>query len=85
MQVYSEVENWDVCDNVKEVYRYAMKEYGRCTSKVYVDSVDGKPRHVGWIFVKKVQYTDCKDTYLQETWIAPLAKHEIQTITEYAI
>jgi len=48
-----------------EVYKYAIKEYGRCIGKVYV----GEGQHVGWIFQKLVRYEDSKEEYLQEVWV----------------
>ncbi len=62
-----------------EIYKYAMKEYGRCTSKVYIDT-KGKPKHIGWVFLKRTRYQDSKDTYLQETWITVHDGPPIKTI-----
>lgn len=28
------------------------------------------PEQVGWVFEKRVKFTDCDDTYLQEVWVA---------------
>jgi len=81
---YSEVENWDICETTSDVYKAAMREYGRCSSKVYIDN-NGKTKSIGWVFQKRVKYEDCKETYLQETWIVPLKSHEVKTIVEYAL
>jgi hypothetical protein len=55
-------------DDLGMLYRHLQKEYGRCISKIYIDTKDGaKP--VGWVFEKKVRYSDCDDTYLQEAWV----------------
>ena len=51
-----------------EVYRYALKEYGRCIGKVYVDEA-GRRLHIGWAFQKRRKYDDCAETYLAETWV----------------
>jgi hypothetical protein len=59
------------CDTPGEVYRECVKEYGRCTGRMYVDT-DGAPKAVGWVFVKREKYQDCDDTYLQETWVTLL-------------
>jgi len=48
-----------------ELYRHCIKEYGRCVSKCYIE--DGQ--QIGWVFQKRVKYDDCKETYLQETWV----------------
>lgn len=55
-------------DGVGDLFRHCQKEYGRCTNKVYIDVAE-EAKQVGWIFQKRQQYTDCRDTYLQETWI----------------
>ncbi len=50
------------------LFRRLSREFGRCVSKVYVGA--GTP--VGWVFEKKVQYEDAKDsndTYIMETWV----------------
>ena len=51
-----------------EIYKDALKQHGRCTSKVYVDT-DGKPEQIGWVFLKRTKYQDSNETYLQETWV----------------
>jgi hypothetical protein len=72
IQLYSEIENWDVCESTAEVFKEAQQDYGRCISKVFIDLKDGGVRHIGWSFEKRVKYTDCNEIYLQETWIVPL-------------
>lgn len=61
-------------DDLGRLYREFRSEYGRCTSKVYVDTATGvKP--VGWVFVKRVEYDDAHritrgpKTYLREVWV----------------
>jgi hypothetical protein len=59
-------------DNRGKLFRSLQKEYGRCTSKVYVD---GPPtRAVGWVFEKKCRYEDARgnapdDFYTREVWV----------------
>lgn len=67
--------------NLKELYEYGLQEHGRCTSKVYVDGpfFKSKPRHIGYTFEKRVKYTDCNETYLQETWLT--IEHYTETVT----
>lgn len=59
---YREVEEWQEETN-SEVYREAMKRYGRCTGKVY----EGEGIPVGWVFIKRIKEQD--GSYLQEAWI----------------
>lgn len=51
-----------------EAYKACLREFGRCTGKVYID--DGPDtKHIGWVFQKRDKYEDSNDTYLHETWI----------------
>lgn len=49
-------------------YKMLVREYGRCTGRVYVDNC-GKASPVGWVFQKRMKYEDCDEFYLQETWV----------------
>lgn len=51
-----------------ELFRSLMKEYGRCISKVHVDTEE-HVLTIGWVFQKRVKYEDCNETYLQEVWV----------------
>lgn len=69
-RIYGETEWYEpFTDDIGMLYRSLLKEYGRCTGKVYQDGQDGKPFQCGWVFLKRAQYQDCNETYLQETWI----------------
>lgn len=52
-----------------ELYRAMQREYGRCISKVYIDTEDG-PRPIGWVFQGRVKYEDGDGSYLRETWVS---------------
>lgn len=54
-------------DNKGDLFRFCLREFGRCVSKVYVG--EKNPRAIGWVFEKRVKYTDSDKTYLQEAWI----------------
>lgn len=56
-------------DDIGALFKSCQKDFGRCTGKVYVETGGGKGHAVGWIFMKREQYTDCKDTFLMETHI----------------
>lgn len=56
-------------DSPADVYRYSMKQYGRCTGRLYIDGPSGNPIHIGWRFLKRTKYQDSNETYLQETWV----------------
>jgi hypothetical protein len=51
-----------------KLFKHLLKEYGRCTGKVYINGPHGAATPIGWVFQKRVQYDDCKETYLQEVW-----------------
>lgn len=51
-----------------ELYRECVREFGRCTGKVYVDTKTGTKQR-GWVFVKRMKYEDSKDVYLREVWV----------------
>jgi hypothetical protein len=58
------------------LYRALRREYGRCVSRVYIDT-DAGAKAIGWVFVKRVEYDDAhrisdpsKRTYLREVWVS---------------
>jgi hypothetical protein len=69
-------ESWFTCG--KRLFAACQKDYGRCTSRMYVDLANGTAKHVGWVFQKLKEYEDAdraglkgKDRYfLQEMWIS---------------
>jgi hypothetical protein len=56
-------------DDPGKLFRYCQKEFGRCVSRVYIDTADEEAAPVGWVFQKRVEYDDCNKTYLRETWV----------------
>ena len=63
-------ETWAELDQKGKLFKSLQKEYGRCASKMYIDTDDPKnPKVIGWVFEKKEKYTDVNETYIQETWI----------------
>jgi hypothetical protein len=57
-------------DSKKELFLSLQKEYGRCLGFVYCDIQGSPPKKVGWIFEKKMKYTDCDETYIQNVWVS---------------
>lgn len=57
-----------IIDTRGDLYRFGLREYGRCTGKVYVDTPDG-PRHCGYVFEGRDRYQDTGELYLREVWI----------------
>lgn len=61
-----------------ELYRSLVREYGRCVSKMYHDTPDGKTQEIGWVFESRDKYTDSDDTYIRETWVEVRTDEEIE-------
>lgn len=59
------------------LFREMRAAYGRCESKVCYDRKAEPPSgtkswksvHIGWVFRKREQYTDCNKNFLKETRI----------------
>lgn len=56
--------------DVKALYKSLTSEYGRCTSKMYIDSAAGESKAIGWVFEKRVKYDDSKETFIQQVWVS---------------
>ena len=76
-------------DDVGRLFREMQKEYGRCTSSVYVDPVGGgKPVRCGWTFEKRMRYEDARgndperDFYVREVWVQLADRVEHHPATE---
>ena len=52
-----------------ELFRALQREYGRCISKVYIDTQDGETKSIGWVFQSRDKYEDSEDTYIREVWV----------------
>ena len=65
-----------------ELYRDLVKEYGRCQSKIHIDK-DSQSIHIGWVFIKREQYTDCSETFLAETWVTVHEKPNTVTVEKH--
>lgn len=55
-----------------KLFRELQREYGRCGSKMYVDTPAG-PKQTGWVFENKMEYTDYRGRgdryYVREVWV----------------
>lgn len=60
-------------NSLGELYRMLSREYGRCTSYVYVNRKGGGSQKVGWGFVRRERYDDCEETFLCETWVTVIS------------
>lgn len=66
--IFSEwVEQWPA--DQAPSYQDLQREYGRCTSKVYVDQDNASPKAIGWYFVSRQQYEDGEGKYLRGAWV----------------
>ena len=66
-----------------DIYRFALGEYGRCVSKVYVDA-EGGPKAIGWVFQKRDHYEDTGEPFIHETWVTLLTRYEERVERDYA-
>lgn len=57
-------------DEVGKLFRFCQTEFGRCTSSIYVDGQNEKTQRIGWVFVKRCEYDDTPETFIQETWVS---------------
>ncbi len=55
-------------ESVKEIFRFALAEYGRCSGSIFIDTDEGTQK-IGWSFEKKIEYSDGKTTYVREVWV----------------
>ena len=65
-----------------EAFRGLQAEYGRCVSKVYVDTPEGV-KAIGWVFQKRTRYDDANETFLCETWVTLHEKEPTHTIEHH--
>jgi hypothetical protein len=70
-------------DTTTELYRFCLKEFGRCKSKVMIDTKDGQVMHVGWFFERREKYEDTNETYLRGVWVTVHEKLPTKTYTEH--
>lgn len=70
-------------DSPGELYRQCRSEYGRCIGKCYLDVEGGTAQQVGWVFLKRSQYEDSPETYLQETWVTVHEQPPVTTVTNH--
>lgn len=66
----------DGTPNMGSIYRQAQREYGRCTSSVYVDR-EGGPVKVGWYFISCEEYEDTHDKYLRGAWVTVIQDTDV--------
>jgi hypothetical protein len=78
--------DWET-DESGKLFRHLQREYGRCTSKVYVTNTrTGRDWPVGWCFEKRVEYYDGRSfrplpkghpqTFRQTAWITVSTQKE---------
>lgn len=59
-------------DNIATLFRSLQREYGRCVSRVYVDTPDGESDAIGWYFEKTLPYEDARskhDVFVRGCWV----------------
>lgn len=61
--------SFDSTDGIKYIFGQLQKEFGRCVSKVFVDTKTGT-QQIGWVFEKQDEYEDTKKPFIHETWVS---------------
>jgi len=90
--VYGETEpyeTWAEPDEVDELFLSLQREFGRCVNTQYTEVERGVDVKSGWVFEKRVQYNDCDESYIKQTWVtvwseAPVEVHRHWTGGKYA-
>ena len=76
---FGESEEYETAfDSVRKLFLSLQSEYGRCTSRVYIDTKTGT-KVVGWVFETRMQYEDSKEHYTREVWVTVLDKADTVT------
>ena len=70
-------------DNLKDLFKSLQKEHGRCTSKMYIDLPNGKVKHIGYCFKKKIKYDDFKEYFNRIAWITYLEEEDTVIRTKH--
>ena len=69
--------NETVIADLKSLYKFGLKNHGRCVTKIFVDRTK-KAFHVGYVFEKKCWYEDTREPFITETWLS--IEHYIETV-----
>lgn len=75
-RMYDNIFEESICDNKKDLYKALLKEYGRCTGKMFIDDKNGNPVQIGWVFVPGNIFEDSKEqanetcSVLKEAYLA---------------
>jgi len=56
--------------SLKDLYRYGIRTYGKCVSKIFEDGEKGKTIHTGYVFESREKYQDCDKTYIRHVWLS---------------
>jgi len=51
----------------KKLFEQLRALYGKAVSKVYIG--ESNPMAIGWVFHKKIKYSDSATMFMQETWV----------------
>lgn len=64
-------------EDLGKLFRGLQKEYGACTSKVYITTTTEEAIPIGWVFQKRMAYDDARSdwpkaerTYIRAVWVS---------------
>lgn len=66
---------------LSDLYKFGLKEYGKCKSKVYIDTKAGQA-HIGYYFERKEKYENTEEYYIRGVWVS-IEKYTEEIIREY--
>ena len=66
-------------DTKGELFKRLQQEYGRCVSRVYIDTPN-EPKPIGWVFESTQNYEDTGEPYTRAVWVTVHSKMPIRTI-----
>ena len=72
-------------DKRGQLFRSLQKEYGKCTSSVYVDCKSGGTKRIGWVFEQTAHYEDTNEPYTRETWVTLHERKPETTIRTFPV
>ena len=56
--------------NVKDLFQHLQQEHGVCISNIFRDGPNDEAVPIGWVFQKRMKYSDTKESFVQEVWVS---------------
>ena len=70
--------------NLSDLYAEVRKHFKGRVTKMYLETKNNEPVHVGYCVTRKQKYEDCDETYVETVWIEFLEPVQVvETVTKY--